>query len=289
MRLAEIEATARGRVRDVQRSTAASWWLTVGSARAAASGGWPVEPLDLDGELACDVGQFPERAGDRAQGDAFERFAEFGDGGVEALPQVDRSAAGSGAGAQLVGELHVACAGVGAMREPEHVCVAQGGGFLLGGVGDPAHAVSEPVVRWRFDAGLQRVAPALIGELDLFERDAGIVGHGCWPGDGVKAVMWSAICRGAAVRGGEDEVAAWRRYAGEALRRIARSTSERRIRQVRPTRAAASLPVLTHARTVVGLSFSSSLTCCTVSHGSFSGVGVVWSVIRRVSAFGPFE
>ena len=44
----------------------------------------------------------------------------------------------------------------------------------------------------------------------------------------------------------------------------ARSTSERRTRQVRPARTAASRPDLTHARTVAGWSFSSSLTC---AHG----------------------
>ena len=60
------------------------------------------------------------------------------------------------------------------MREPEHVGVAQGGGLLLGGVGDRAHALGEAVVGRRLDARLERVAPALVGELHLFERHARI-------------------------------------------------------------------------------------------------------------------
>ena len=99
-------------------------------------------------------------------------------------------------------------------------------------------------------------------------------------------MMWSAICRGAAVReasacaelGGDGGFR--RAYAGEASDRSARSTSERRIRHVRPARTAARRPDLTHARTVAGWSFSSSLTCGTVSQGSSSGAGVEWSGIQ---------
>ena len=54
------------------------------------------------------------------------------------------------------------------------VGVTQRGGLLLGGVGDRPHALREPVVGRRLDAGLERVAPALVGELHLFDRDARI-------------------------------------------------------------------------------------------------------------------
>ena len=111
-----------------------------------------------------------------------------------------RTAARPRAGAQLVGELHVPGAGMGTMREAEQIGVAQRGGLLLGGVGDRAHALREAKVRRRLDARLERVAPALVGELHLFERDAGIAAHDCVRGPGPTVMMWSAICRGAAVR-----------------------------------------------------------------------------------------
>jgi hypothetical protein len=149
-----------------------------GSARAASRRGWRVEPLDLGGEFARDIGQLPERARDRAQCDAFKRLAEFGNGCVEALPEVERTASRCGAGAQLVGELHVASSRMRTMREAEHVSVAKRGGLLLSGVGDRAYTLGEAVIWRRLDAGLERVAPALVGELHLFERDAWIIGHG---------------------------------------------------------------------------------------------------------------
>ena len=60
------------------------------------------------------------------------------------------------------------------MREPEHVRVTQRGGLLLGRVGDGAHPLRETLVGRRLDAGVQRIAPALVGELDLLERHARI-------------------------------------------------------------------------------------------------------------------
>ena len=60
-------------------------------------------------------------------------------------------------------------------------------------------------VRRRLDARLERVAPALVGELHLFERDARISVHGCSAGAEPTVMMWSAIWRGAAV--GKDSLA----------------------------------------------------------------------------------
>src|SRR5436305_10647455 len=111
-------------------------------------------------------------------------------------------------------------------------------------------------------------------------------------GPGATGMMWSASFLGAAGLGDsgyaspvepEGEVS-WRRYAGEASDMMARSTSERRTRQVRPARTAARRPVLIHTRTVAGWSFSSSLTCGTVSHGSSSGAGFGLSGIQRLQA-----
>ena len=90
------------------------------------------------------------------------------------------------------------------MREPEHVRVTQRGGLLLGRVGDRAHSLSEPLVGRRLDARLERVAPALISELNLFERHArvaaheSVTAHDCSPGPGPTDMMWSASFLGAA-------------------------------------------------------------------------------------------
>ena len=167
---------------------------------AAASGCSGVEPLDLGGEVSRDVGQFPERARDRAQSDPFEGLAELGDRCVEAVPKLERTRARPRAGAQLMGELHVPGARVRTMREAELIGVAQGGGLLLGRVGDRAHALGEAMVRRRFNACLQCVSPTLVGELHLFESDTGIASHDCSAGSKPTVMMWSAICRGAAVR-----------------------------------------------------------------------------------------
>ena len=103
----------------------------------------------------------------------------------------------SRARAQLVGELHVPGTRMRTMREPELVRVTQRGGLLLGRVGDRPHALCEPVVGRRLDAGLERVAPALVGELDLLERHARIgVVHDRSPLAGPTVMMWSAICAG---------------------------------------------------------------------------------------------
>jgi hypothetical protein len=296
-----LGGVARGRCADPNRSSRRSRRASrppsrraarrrSASARAAAAhGGLRVESLDLAGEIAGDFGQFAERAGDRAQGHAFECLAELGDDRVEALPPVNRPRPRPSAGAQLMGELHVSRARMWTMREPELVGVPQRRGLLLGGVRDRSYALSEPMVRRRFDTGFERLTPTLVGELHLFERDPRVAGHDRSPAWGLTVMMWSAICRGAGVRGNAagasleeaDEEASWRRYAGEALDSSARSTSERRTRQVRPARTAARRPDLTHARTVAWWSFSSSLTWGTVSHGSSSGVGAVFSDIER--------
>ncbi len=82
-----------------------------GSTRVAPGGARRVNPLDLSGELARHVGQFGERAGDRAERDALERFPELGHRRVETLPLLLRAASRRRAGAQLVRELHVPRAG----------------------------------------------------------------------------------------------------------------------------------------------------------------------------------
>ncbi len=155
----------------------------------AAAGGGEVGPPDLGGELTGDLGEFSEGAGDRAQRDTFERFAEVGDRLVELGPELGWAAAGAGAGPEFVGELHVARVGVGAVRESEQVGVAQRGGLLLGSVGDGAQALRESKIGRRLLAGLQGPAPTLIGELDLFDGDAGIVAHEDGRGAGVMVMM----------------------------------------------------------------------------------------------------
>ena len=258
------------------------------SARAAPGGDLRVDPLDLAGQLARDLGELPERAGDRAQRHALERLAEVGHGRIEALPQLRRTASRSAPRTQLVGELHVSGTGMGTPREAEKIRVAQRRGLLLGRVGDRADALRKVKVRRSLHACLERLAPALVGEPHLLDRASGVCAHDSAPGSGVTVMMWSAICRGAGggeakVSGSRAESASWRRYAGEASDISARSTSDRRTLQVRPTRTAAKRPLLTHARTVAGWIFSSSLTCCTVSHGSSPGPDLSgnWSGIYR--------
>jgi len=252
-----------------------------GSASASAGTGASVESLDLAGELARDVGQLAERAGDRAQRDTLERLAESANRGVEALPQLAGSAARAGAGPQLVRELHVSGSRMRTMREPELIRVTKRRGFLLGRVGDRPHALRETLVGRSLHARLERIAPPLIGELHLLERDARIGAHDASAGP-LTVMMWSASFLGAAGRessadsrptsaGPED--ASWRTYAGEASVSRARSTSDRRTRHVRPARTAARRPELIHTRTVAGCSFNSSLTCGTVSQGSSSTAG----------------
>jgi hypothetical protein len=194
------------------------------SPRAAASSGSSVEPLNLDSELARHGGQLAERARDRAQRDAFERLAKIGDGGVEALPGLGRAATRSGSRAQLVRELHVARARTRTMRQAKQVGVAQG--LLLGRVGDRPHSLREPLVGRRLDARLERIAPPLVSELDLFERYAGIIGHDGSLDSTPTVMMWSAICLGAWVRAGslgaspDEALASWRAYAGPERRTV---------------------------------------------------------------------
>ena len=192
-------------------------------------------------ELASDVRELAERAGDRAQRDAFQRLAEIGHGRVEALPELRRAAPRPGAGAQLVGELHVPGARMRTVGEAELIGVTQRGRLLLGGVGDRPHALREPEIRRRLDARLERVAPALVGELHLFDRDPRIPAHRLpCPLPGPTAMMWSAICRGAGVRRCDDargrasDSASCAAYAGDASDISARSTSERRTRHSGP-------------------------------------------------------
>ena len=251
----------------------------VGSACAPAGDGRGVDPFDLCRQLERDLGELAERARDRAQGDALERFTELGDGRVESFPQLLRAAPRSRAGSELVRELHVASAGTGAVSEADHVCVAQRRGLLLGGLRDRAHAPSEAEIGRCLAAGLERLTPANVGELHLFERDAGISGHDAPFAAGVTVRMWSAIWRGAGVGAKGDAGASVEdeldsaTYPGDGSSSRARSRSDRRTRQVRPARTAASRPLLTQDRTVAGCSFNSSLTSATVSHGSSPDVG----------------
>src|SRR5581483_6735323 len=176
-------------------------------------------------------------------------------------------------------ELHVPSTRMRTMGETKQIGVPQRRGLLLGRVGDRAHAPSEPKVRRRLDARLERLAPALVGELHLFDRDPGIPAHHSPPDSGVTVMMWLAICRGAGVRDdplsrSREESASCSTYAGEASDISARSTSERRTRHSRPTRTARRRPSLIHTRTVAGWIFSSAPTCCTVSQGSSPGTGL---------------
>ena len=59
------------------------------------------------------------------------------------------------------------------MGEAEEVRVSQGGGLLLGGVRDRADAARKPLIRRCVDASLERLAPALVGELDLLDCQHG--------------------------------------------------------------------------------------------------------------------
>ena len=203
-----------------------------------------------------------------------KRLAELRDGPVEALPEVRRPSPGSCAGAELVGELHVARAGVWALGEADEVRVAQRRRLLFGGVGDRAHPLGEPEIGRRLGAGLERLAPVLVGELDLFDRQAWIGAHDARPASVATVMIWSAIRRGAglgAAAGSGWPVELTCGRAGDAWAPSARSSSERRTRKPLPARTARRRSVLIHARTVTGLMFSSSLTCWTVSHGSSVG------------------
>jgi hypothetical protein len=261
-----------------------------GSARAPASDGRGVDLFDLCRQLERDLGEFAERARDRAQRDPLEGLTELGDSRVESLPQLHWAASGPRAGSQLVGELHVASAGARALGETDEIGVAHGRCLLLGGLGNGAHTLREAEVGRRFVAGLERLAPAHVGELDLFERGAGVSGHEGPFAAGTIVRMWSAICLGAAVGanngagGFEDDAAASDTNPGEASSSRARSRSDRRTRHVRPTRTAAKRPLLTQDRTVAGWSVNSSLTWATVSHGS-SPDGVVLEGGSAIRAF----
>ena len=114
-------------------------------------------------------------------------------------------------------------------------------------------------------------------------------------------MMWSARCRGAAVRAdgrSSSREAKCSVYAGEASDMTARSTSERRTLHSRPTRTARRRPVLIQMRTVAGWIFSSALTCGTVSQGSSpatdvlavaSGIRSVDRPPRAIYQLGEFE
>ena len=157
---------------------------------------------------------------------------------------------------------------MGAVREAEHVGVAQRRGLLLGGVGDRAHALERSrdraaPRRWprapRPSAG-RRAAPVRARRGDLRSRCSVRCrgdGHDV-VGDLRGAPAWAR--QATPVRRARTD-STRRRMPGEASSSSARSTSERRTRQVRPARTAASRPLLTQARTVAGWSFSSSLTC----------------------------
>ena len=258
--------------------TVRSCELDRGSACPPAGGERRVDPFDLSRELSGDVGELPECAGDRAERDAFQRLAELGDGPIKALPLLLGPATRTAPGTQLVGELHVASARMRTVGEPELVGMTQRCRLLLGGVCDRPHALCEPQIGRRLDAGLERVAPAPVGELHLLDRDTRIAAHDSVPAAGPTAMMWSAICRGAGVgpdaRLGSRASCPWA-YAGDASDISVRSTSDRRTRHSRPTRTARSRPVLIQIRTVAGWIFSSALTCGTVSHGSSPASGVL--------------
>src|SRR5205085_520792 len=139
-------------------------------------------------------------------------------------------------------------------------------------------------------ARFKRVAPALVGQLHLLDRHPRVGGHADSSGCGTTVIRSSAIRLGAAIRTGSASPsngvgASWRPYAGEASAISARSTSERRTRHSRPARTAARRSVLIHLRSVAGWSFSSSLTCWTVSHGSRSeaDVAVLGAGIRTLA------
>ena len=53
------------------------------------------------------------------------------------------------------------------MSQPEQVRATQRRSLLLGRVRDPSHALGEAEIGRRFHACLERVAPALVGELNL--------------------------------------------------------------------------------------------------------------------------
>ena len=239
-----------------------------------------VDAFDLSRELSGDVGELRERAGDRAERDAFQRLAELGDGLIEAIPDLLRPASRAGSGTQFVGELHVASARMRTVRKTKLVGVTQRSRLLLGGLCDRSDSLRELQIGRRFDAGLQRVAPASVGELDLLDRNTRVCAHDSLPGMGPTVMMWSAICRGAGTRAGayspsRGELECPWVYAGDASSISARSTSDRRTLHSRPTRTARSRPFLIQIRTVAGWIFSSALTCGTVSHGSSPAGGVL--------------
>ena len=274
----QLAAAARARRDRPIPVTVRSCELDRGSACPPAGGERRVDPFDLSRELSGDVRELPERAGDRAERDAFQRLPELGDGPIKALPLLLGPATRTGSGTQLVGELHVASARMRTVGEPELVGMTQCCRLLLGGVCDRPHAACEPQIGWRLDTVLKRIAPAPVGELHLFDRDTRIATHDSVPAAGPTAMMWSAICRGAGV--GPDARMGSRAscpsaYAGEASDISVRSTSDRRTRHSRPTRTARSRPVLIQMRTVAGWIFSSALTCGTVSHGSSPAIGVL--------------
>ena len=136
-----------------------------GSACAPASDGRGVDPFDLCRQLERDLGEFAERARDRAQRDALEGLTELGDSRVESLPQLLGAAPRSRAGSQLVGELHVASAGTRALGETDEIGVAHAAASCSAALAIGAHALREAEIGRRFVAGLERLAPAHVGEL----------------------------------------------------------------------------------------------------------------------------
>ncbi len=215
MRLTGTKALVSCLVRDQPTSRTAAR-SSGESARAATSCGSGVEPLDLGGELARHVGQFAERARDRAQSDSFERLAELGDGCVEALPQLERARGGT--------------ARRGAARGRAACCARRGADDARGRAGRRGAGRRPPARRrWRSRARAGRSrSPAAPRRWPRARRPS--AGRRAAPvraprGDrrswlrssssasGPTVMMWSAICLGAAVREGSVCAA----LGGEAL------------------------------------------------------------------------
>jgi hypothetical protein len=74
-------------------------------------------------------------------------------------------------------QLHVASAGMGTVGEAQEICVAQRGGLLFCSIGDRADALSKPKIRRCLDARVERLAPSLVSELNLLDRDPRIACH----------------------------------------------------------------------------------------------------------------
>ena len=163
--------------------------------------------------------------------------------------------------------------------------------------------VGQAEIGRRLPAGLERLTPANVGELHLFERDAGISGHDAPFAAGVTVRRWSAIWRGAGVgaigdagASVEDELdSATIRATGRARGRGRDRTGGLAMFARRGRRQPSGLYPGPHGR---GCSFNSSLTSATVSHGSSPDVGglelgsAIQSLRRRritISKFVTFD